>query len=194
MAQSDQYQEEEYGPLSVLIGTWRGDKGLDIAPDPDGKEENPYYETQVFEGVGEVENAQSQILMAVRYQQRVWREGDDKAIHHQLGYWLWDKQNLLVMNSFTIPRGVCVLAGGGYNFSSDTNKTELNVSASGAGDQWGILQSRFMQESARTLEFSQTLSVNGDQLSYKQSTLVAIYGEHFEHTDESTLKRVIDGG
>ena len=35
----------DYGPLTNLIGTWNGDKGMDIAPEPDGTEHNPYYET-----------------------------------------------------------------------------------------------------------------------------------------------------
>ena len=42
----------DYGPLSKLIGVWKGDKGMDIAPEPDGTEENPYYETITFtEGI-----------------------------------------------------------------------------------------------------------------------------------------------
>ena len=32
----------DYGPLALLIGTWEGDKGVDIAPEPDGTENNPY--------------------------------------------------------------------------------------------------------------------------------------------------------
>ena len=28
----------DYGPLAALIGTWRGDRGMDVAPDPDGGE------------------------------------------------------------------------------------------------------------------------------------------------------------
>ena len=34
-----------YGPLESLIGTWEGNKGMDISPEPEGTEENPYYET-----------------------------------------------------------------------------------------------------------------------------------------------------
>ena len=32
----------DYGPLAGLIGVWKGDKGLDVAPEPDGTENNPY--------------------------------------------------------------------------------------------------------------------------------------------------------
>ncbi len=49
----------DYGPLRQLIGTWTGRGGLDIAPEPDGTERNPYYETIVFEAGGDVTNAES---------------------------------------------------------------------------------------------------------------------------------------
>ena len=35
----------DYGPLAALVGTWKGAKGVDRAPEPDGEERNPYYET-----------------------------------------------------------------------------------------------------------------------------------------------------
>jgi hypothetical protein len=50
----------DYGPLAALVGTWQGDKGMDVAPEPDGTEENPYYETIVFEAAGDVSNAETQ--------------------------------------------------------------------------------------------------------------------------------------
>ena len=57
----------DYGPLQGLIGTWSGDQGLDISPEPDGIEENPYYETLAFEAAGDMTNAESQTLSIVRY-------------------------------------------------------------------------------------------------------------------------------
>ena len=41
-----------YGPLTGQIGTWNGDKGMDIAPEPDGTEHNPYYETITYTAIG----------------------------------------------------------------------------------------------------------------------------------------------
>ena len=26
----------DYGPLKHLFGTWKGDKGIDVSPEPDG--------------------------------------------------------------------------------------------------------------------------------------------------------------
>lgn len=33
--------EINYGPLTELIGVWKRDKGIDVAPEPDGTENNP---------------------------------------------------------------------------------------------------------------------------------------------------------
>ena len=38
----------DFGPLKGLIGVWRGEEGVDIAPDPDGKETNPFFEEITF--------------------------------------------------------------------------------------------------------------------------------------------------
>ena len=48
----------DFGPLEAMIGTWEGDKGLDVAPLPGSqKEDSPYFERIVVERVGDVENA-----------------------------------------------------------------------------------------------------------------------------------------
>ncbi len=72
----------DYGPLTALIGSWRGDKGMDVAPEPDGEENNPYHETLSFEAVGDVTNAESQRLAALRYHQVVRRNSNDKVFHN----------------------------------------------------------------------------------------------------------------
>ncbi len=55
----------EYGPLKNLIGTWAGDNGIDIAPEPDDIENNPYYETIVYAPIGNVDNAEEQVLVQI---------------------------------------------------------------------------------------------------------------------------------
>jgi hypothetical protein len=80
----------EYGPLAALVGTWGGDKGLDISPEPDGQEENPYYETIVFEAIGDLTNAEEQKIAMLRYLQIVRRKSNDEVFHDQTGYWMWD--------------------------------------------------------------------------------------------------------
>ena len=95
--------EFDYGPLSALIGTWTGDKGMDVSPEPDGPEESPYFETLVFDAAGDVENAESQKLTMLRYHQVVSRKSNGEVFHDQVGYWMWDAEQKLVMQSIAIP-------------------------------------------------------------------------------------------
>jgi hypothetical protein len=175
----------DYGPLAALMGEWQGDKGTDTAPEPDGSEENNYSETLTFEAIGNTSNAEMQDLAGVLYHQVVTRIRDQKPIHNQTGYWMWDKENNLVMHSFTIPRGVCVLAGG--EVSTDNT---LEVQAAMGDKEWEIIQSPFMKKKARTVKYQHKVTVKGDTLNYQQTMSLEIYGKQFEHTDNNTLKRV----
>lgn len=180
----------DYGPLQSLIGVWRGDRGMDIAPDPDGTEENPYYETIVFQAIGDVTNAEQQTLAALRYHQEVRRKSDDKVFHDQTGYWMWDKPGKVIMQSLVIPRGVALLAGGVCEApSSSDSEVVINVIAKLDDPDWGIIQSPFMRDNARTLEFSHNIVINNDKLTYSERTLVDIYHSQFEHTDGNALAR-----
>ena len=102
----------DYGPLAALLGTWRGDKGIDVAPEPDGDERSPYYETIVFTAAGDVTNAEAQTLAVVSYHQVVSRKSNDAVFHDQVGYWLWDSSTNGIVECFVIPRGVGVVAEG----------------------------------------------------------------------------------
>ncbi len=178
----------DYGPLAGLIGTWTGDKGMDIAPDPEGKEENPYYETIVFEGIGYATNAEKQQLAAIRYLQVVRRKADDQVFHDQTGYWMWDAERDIVMQSLAIPRAVCLLAGGTAATDSD-GKVCLNVESKEGDDAWDVVQSPFMHAEAKTLSFKHAITLSGNELHYAETTMVDIYGNVFEHTDTNTLVR-----
>jgi len=178
----------DYGPLSGLIGTWQGDKGLDRAPEPDGAEENPYYETITFEAVGDVVNAETQTLAAVRYHQTVSRKKNDEVFHDETGYWMWDAKERIVMHSLAIPRGVCLLAGAKYIHENDPHAVvNLNVTAKLGDPDWGIIQSPFMRDNARTTAFQHNITFNEDSLSYTETTTLEIYGKTFEHTDKNEL-------
>ena len=180
----------DYGPLELLFGTWKGDKGEDFAPEPDGDATSPYYETIVFERAGDVDNADDQVLAIARYHISVRRKKNDETFHDQVGYWLWDKANETIMHSFTIPRGLVVLAGGKFDSSKISKpRITLNVAAK-LGEEWGFTQSPFMMEKAKTLEFTQKMMVTKDVLSYSQTTVLDIYGRIMNHTDFNNLKRV----
>jgi hypothetical protein len=176
----------DFGPLSGLIGVWKGDKGEDVAPEPDGVENNPYYETMTFTPVGDVENAGSQLLMVVHYRQIVQRKSNDEVFHDETGYWMWDAEKESVMHSLTIPRAVCVLAGGIY-IASDDGRTVLEVSAGLDDKNWHIIQSPFMQNNAKTTSFNHKISVGNGKLFYSETTMVNIYGKTFAHTDTNEL-------
>ena len=92
-----------YGPLAALVGTWKGDKGVDVSPEPDGDERNPFYEVIEFEAAGDVTNAEEQTLAVVRYHQVVTRKSNDQVFHDQIGFWLWDSANNGIVETFVIP-------------------------------------------------------------------------------------------
>ena len=179
-----------YGPLAGLIGTWKGDHGMDISPEPDGTEENPYYETIDFEAAGDVENAETQKLVIVRYHQVVRRKSNDEVFHDQIGYWLWDATSGTVIQTVTIPRAVSVISGG--SFAGDGKGSApivLEVAAKLGDPDWGIVQSPFMRDNASTVAFRHKITLAGDRLSYAETTSLEIYGRSFEHTDENELAR-----
>ncbi len=179
----------DYGPLADLVGIWNGDKGLDIAPEPEGIENNPYYESITFSAIGDVTNAEEQTLAVVHYRQIVQRKSNDKVFHDETGYWMWDAKAKIIMHSLTIPRGVSVLAGGNHNGEKTANDDYLLEVSAGINKHWQIIQSPFMQDNARTKEFHRQITVGNGKLSYSQKTIVDIYGKIFEHTDTNELIR-----
>ncbi|WP_082870216.1 MULTISPECIES: glutamate synthase-related protein [unclassified Oleiphilus] len=181
----------DFGPLEAMIGTWEGDKGLDVAPLPGTqKEDSPYFERIVVERVGDVENAKQQTLAIVRYHQVVRRQSNGEIFHDELGYWMWDAEQKIVMHSLQIPRAVGLLAGGSYDSNAGTpGKIKLFVQAKDGDADWGIVQSPFMQKNARTIAFRHEVTIEGDTLSYSETTVLDIYGKTFDHTDANVLTR-----
>lgn len=178
-----------YGPLAGLIGEWKGDRGIDIAPEPNDTERSPYYETIVFEGIGDVENAEKQLLTILRYQEKVYRKSNDEQFHDQVGYLTWDEATGVITHSFVIPRGVGVVAGGKV-ISEEGNKITIKVDAADGDKDWGVSQSPFMRDNARTKSFTHTIVLEGDEMSYEERTLLDIYGREFDHVDKCKLTRV----
>lgn len=173
-------------PLAKLIGIWKGNTGIDLAPKPTEDENNPYYEVLTITPVDiAIENAEEQELTAVEYHQIVREKSNDKVSHSETGHWIWDKDNNTIMNGFSIPRGVCVLATGA--FEATEKQLTLSVFADDNNANGGIVQSAFMQQKANTKSFKRTFKVQGNTLSYTQETVVDIYGKVFSHTDENVL-------
>ena len=176
-------------PLAKLLGTWKGNLGIDLAPKPDEDENNLYYEILVIEPVDiDIENAEEQELLAVRYNQIVREKSNDKVSHSETGYWIWNEKEKTVMNSFSIPRGLSVLAGGDVKF--EDNELRINVSVKEGDTKWGIVQSPFMLKKAKTLSFSREFTVSGNKLEYSQEMVIDIYSKVFSHIDKNTLFKV----
>jgi hypothetical protein len=184
-------EDYDYGPLTPLIGHWYGNQGKDVAPEPDGTEYNDYYESIIFEAAGDVENAEEQLLTILNYSQIVKRISNDKIFHRQTGFWMWDATNQEVIHSFVIPRGVSLVCGNHHDGKLlGPHKTCLSVSANAGDKEWCIVESPFMSKHASTKSFTLQLDVDGDTLSYKQNTVLDIYGRVFDHTDQNTLSKV----
>ena len=179
----------DYGPLTGLIGTWTGNKGIDLAPEPDGVEHNDFYETITFTAADDLSNAEEENLSAVHYVQKVRRITNDKVLHQETGYWIWEHGTNNVIHSLTIPRGICVLAGG--DFTQKDGKTIFNVKAEVENKQWPIIQTTFLQQKAKVESYKQQVTLFEDTLDYTQTMVLDIYGRIFEHTDSSTLVKVV---
>jgi hypothetical protein len=160
---------------------------MDVAPEPDGVEENPYFETLIFTPIGDVTNANAQVLVGLRYHQCVSRKSTNLPFHDQTGYWMWDAATGTVVESLLIPRAVGLLAAG--RWSATKGPLVLEVASAADGTDWGIVQSPFMRDQARTLSFRHRIEVDGDTLRYEETTVLDIYGRRFDHTDTNTLTR-----
>ena len=179
----------DYGPLAQLLGKWIGQKGLDVAPDNNADPDNSaFIDELTFTVSGPAENAEEQNLVSVRYHHLVRKRANGLIFHDQIGHWIYEPSTKLLMHSLTIPRAVCLLAGGGI--TQNGAETVFEVEAKTGSETFGIVQSPFMLEKAKTTAFHNRLSVNGNSMKYAETTSLHIYGKDFEHTDESELTKV----
>ena len=179
----------DYGPLAQLLGKWIGNKGQDNAPDANADPDVSAFTDEItFTVSGPAENAEEQQLVSIKYHHVVRKLDGGHIYHDQIGHWIYEKNTNTIMHSLTIPRGVCLLAGGKYQ--EDDGKGIFNVEAKAGSETYGIVQSPFMLEKAKTKAFKMNLSVKDNELNYYQTTSLHIYGKDFEHTDRSTLLRV----
>ena len=179
----------DYGPLAQLVGKWVGDKGLDNAPDANANpDESLFTDEIVFTISGPAENAEEQELVSVKYHHVVRKLENGLIFHDQIGHWIYEKSTNNIMHSLSIPRAVCLLAGGKYQ--ENNGESIFYVEAKSGSQTYGIVQSPFMLEKAETKAFQMKLSVKNNKLSYHEITSLYIYGKEFEHIDKSTLHRV----
>ena len=180
----------DYGPLHALIGQWLGTRGMDVAPDANAQPDRTEFTDEIiFVPAGPAENAEEQELVSVRYHHTVRKTENGKIFHDQIGHWIYEPATGLIMHSLAIPRAVVLLAGGQLSVS-DTGWS-ANVRAESGDSAFGIVQSPFMLKKAKTRAFEMSLQLEGDLLTYEETTYLHIYGSDFDHVDKSSLRRVV---
>lgn len=176
------------GPFAPLIGTWEGEKGVDVSPERNGSEETKFRERLSFEPLGPVING-PQVLYGMSYKAVAWPIGEEKAFHQEVGYWLWDPKDKQVMRCFMVPRGVVLIAGG----TAEPEAKSFNMEANAGSETYGILSNPFINTSKRTIKYTLSVTIeNNDHFSYEEDTVLQIHGvkEPFHHTDGNRLQRV----
>ena len=181
---------EEFGPLAGLIGTWRGDQGVNVSYDYAKKEiiEETYTEEITFKIVGDVDNG-AQKIWVLDYITAAKRTGSDEVFHTELGFWGWDPARGEVMRCFMVPRMSTILAGG----TATADATSFSLSAKIGAEDWGVLSNPYLIENAKCTRYESSYTIDGDTFSYEENTVMemkALGGKTMDHTDKNTLTRV----
>ncbi len=130
-----------------------------------------------------------QLLYGLRYHVHIVKPGEVQTFHDQVGYWLWEPATGTVWQTLAIPRAQVAMAQG----TAAPDARRFTVRARRGSTVNGICSSPFLEHAFRTLEWSVTVTVNGDgTFSYEQETLLQIPGrpEPFRHLDRNTLRRI----
>ena len=178
------------GPLRRLAGTWESAKGVDLNPKADGPERREYIERIDMQPIDPQSNG-PQLLYGLRYHVHINTAEEDITFHDQVGYWLWEKETGLVMQSLTIPRGQVVLASGHARPDDD----KLLVTATRGPMNYGICSTDFLEYAFRTNSYRLEITFNADgSWSYVSDTMLSVHGrtEPFRHRDVNTLKKVAE--
>jgi hypothetical protein len=182
----------ELGPLARLVGTWEGERGLDVSysHEKSTESENGLFERMTFSSFGPVDNG-SQILFGLDYRTAAWRHGEEAEdpFHTEIGYWLWDSARGEVMRCFMVPRGVSILAIG----SAEGGDTNFSMQAERGSVTNGILSNPYLDEASKSVSYSLDvdLSVDG-QFAYSEDLVLEMNVQSglYHHTDANTLRRV----
>ena len=70
--------------------------------------------------------------------------------------------------------------------------TSFTLRATKDSDEYGITQNTYLMEHARCVDYVVTISVDGDELTYDETTTLLMdeFDEPYAHTDRNTLQRV----
>jgi hypothetical protein len=179
---------EAWGPLAPLIGEWEGDEGLDVSFNNERASivETPFREKTTMKPFGPVENG-TQSLYGLDYRTAAWRGDEENPFHTEVGYWLWDAADRVVMRSFMIPRGSTILAGG----QAEPGAHEFSMRADCGSEIFGILSNPFLAREARTSTYEVLVTVHDDGTwSYDETTSIehARWSDVVVHTDRNRMR------
>jgi hypothetical protein len=178
------------GPLRRLAGTWQSSKGVDLAPKAPGPERREYIERIDMQPIDPQANG-PQLFYGLRYHVHINTREEDITFHDQVGYWLWEKETGLVLQSLTIPRGQTALASG----HAKPDDMSLVVSAARGQMNYGICSTDFLEYAFRTDSYRLEITFNADgSWSYISDTMLKVRGreEPFAHRDRNTLVKIAE--
>jgi hypothetical protein len=200
-------EEWSVGPFTVLgdqeVANYEGTAGRDTSYDnglgemvtTDGFRESWSF----FPIDGPVENG-TQVLTGLSYTRDSWRRVpsqdeptfEDRPLHSETGYLLWDAQNRLAYRVIALPRGVTLLA---VARDVDRESTELTLVAEADSNdpfRGGILSNPILSESVRTVSFTSTMQIfdGGTSFAYRDTAEQRRNEEGVTHTDSNTLIRI----
>lgn len=176
------------GPLRRLAGEWESDQGVDINPKADGPERRVFREHVIMEPIDPQANG-PQLLYGLRYHIHINTPEEAITFHDQVGYWLWEPDTGMIMQTIAIPRGQVVLAGG----TAKPDDKIISVEARRGDTRFGICSTTFLEEAFRTDYYRIDITFNDDgSWSYVTRTDLALRGKTpaFNHRDTNTLRRI----
>lgn len=178
------------GPLRRLAGVWQSSEGIDLNPKAAGPERREFIERIEMHPIDPQANG-PQLFYGLRYHIHINTPEEDIAFHDQVGYWLWEKETGLVLQSLTIPRGQTALASG----HAKPDDMSLVVSATRGQMNYGICSTDFLEYAFRTDSYRLEINFNADgSWSYVSDTMLTVRGraEPFRHRDVNTLVKIAE--
>lgn len=178
------------GPLTRLAGIWasQGPRGADINPKAEGPEHRIYSERFEAHPIDAQSNG-PQLFYGLRYHTHINAPEEDATFHDQTGYWLYEPDTGLILQTVSIPRGQVALAKG---FAAPDAKS-FKLTAERGSTENGICSTSFLEQAFRTDSYSIEVTFNPDgSWSYVTETMMAVRGQEgiFNHKDQNTLFKV----
>jgi hypothetical protein len=178
------------GPLTRLAGVWQSDgpRGKDINPKADGPEHRIYSERLEAHPIDPQSNG-PQLFYGLRYHVHINAPEEDATFHDQTGYWLYEPDTGLILQTVSIPRGQVALASG---FAAPDAKT-FKLEAKRGQTDYGICSTSFLEQAFRTESYAIEVTFHDDgTFSYVTETMMVVRGQDgvFNHRDENRLAKV----